>query len=75
MAFIVSLVFFENFIVLQLSVITLTSYFMVLYMLKTKPFEEESVNKFEIVNEVVIKFLCYLLWSFTDFIWDGKLKF
>lgn len=48
---------------------------MALYILRKQPFEEKFINNAEIFNESVILFLTYILWAFSDYQDNGRVKF
>lgn len=73
--FIFVVLFLEEVPVIQIALVVSSSYVAVLYLIKAVPFKDKLVNWIELFNEAVILALCYLMWSFTDYQDDAKVKF
>ena len=66
--FVVSAVYFEDFIWAQIAIIMMISVFMVMYLIHYKPMNSPFSNRMEVMNECTIIMLLYGLMCFTDFV-------
>ena len=63
----ISLFLMRDFVVIQLAILNIGSFVTVQYLIVCRPFEDETSNKVEIFNEIIILLISYLCWVFTDF--------
>jgi len=49
-----------------LTILSIGTLIVVLYILKVKPHERELINQLELFNEIVILIITYLCWAFSD---------
>ena len=62
-----ALVFFNKYLVLQLTVINIGSLAMFVYITTVRPYETSLLNGLELTNECFTLILSYFCWIFTDY--------
>jgi len=67
-------VFIDGFPLTQLAICVLTSFYNFLYIFKSNPFKAVYMNRLELLNELTICLLSYLVFSFTDYQWNSQAK-
>lgn len=53
---------------------SMSSIFIISYVVRVKPFVSNFSNKQEIWNEIFVMMACYPLYTFTDWVWDDLRK-
>jgi hypothetical protein len=59
----------------QVAALTFVSLGYIIYLIKTKPFEDPKINTLEIFNEYMIMACCYHLLYFTEASKDVETKY
>ena len=68
-------VFFGDYPVGQILIMTLHSFLMIIYLAKVKPFESRLLNRVEIFNECIVLIASYHLFMFTKFTSDPDTQY
>ena len=73
--FVISIILFRDFLVMQLALFSVGSYATLCYLLLTRPYKAEFLNTVEIFNEFCTLGISYLLFVFSDYQDEPYLKY
>ena len=73
--FVISIILFRDFLVMQLALFSVGSYATLCYLLLSRPYKAEFLNTVEIFNEFCTLGISYLLFVFSDYQDDPYLKY
>ena len=67
--------FFPDHRNLYINVSIVLTVMMLCYVFHVRPFEESSMNRQEIVNEYIVLNASYVLFMYTEFVWDAETRY
>ena len=73
--FVITVILFDDFVWLQIATQYACCVLMIIYYGYVWPFENHTVTKLEILNEVLTLFLCYFMLCFTDWVPDSSMRY